>query len=81
MELLLLHQFLSFYVHKYNLHSNMELLLLVYSFFLSVSTKKFTFQYGATTTQVAEQLLIKIKEFTFQYGATTTPNMMEHISC
>ena len=34
---------------------------------------KFTFQYGATSTESAFAGVKKTVEFTFQYGATSTP--------
>ena len=33
---------------------------------------KFTFQYGATSTDFKESKWIFVPEFTFQYGATST---------
>ena len=55
-----------------NLHSNMELLLQTNNYYINLYTHKFTFQYGATSTQ---EKLVKIgysTKFTFQYGATST---------
>ena len=55
-----------------NLHSNMELLLQCSYLDKCNNKRKFTFQYGATSTM--ERLLADAQKirFTFQYGATST---------
>ena len=56
----------------FNLHSNMVLLLQSLGENNSNNLYRFTFQYGATSTQILASQPLSTLVFTFQYGATST---------
>ena len=55
-----------------DLHSNMELLLPDKYAYTKSYYDAFTFQYGATSTDMSPFSSNKYSRFTFQYGATST---------